>query len=131
MLAALNTPTSDASPTAHGFIRGAIGKTRGAQFEKVRPNVRDWHAESGIFTSLQKLRRGGSIAAHCRHKSFRKGKNERDYALGDDRAVDFTLAPVGFTPRTNAPMNLPSTCGAMASTSIPSAERRSRASSAR
>ena len=75
--------------------------------------------------------RGGSIAAHCRHKSFRKGKNERDYALGDDRAVDFTLAPVGFTPRTNAPMNLPSTCGAMASTSIPSAERRSRAASAR
>ena len=76
------------------------------------------------LSSLRSVRPTSEQTTHVNHSGSPRPQLQH---VGPQQA----FASLGFTARTKALMNFPSTCGASASTSMPCPERNSRASSAR
>src|SRR5260370_15451650 len=119
------------------------------QLERFRPHNSRWvasHAVSGekwlafaVKNGLRHDRPGGIPGAqeqhavvplHRRRPSDEKARSQSQH-VGAQHASAVFAASLAFVARTNALINLPSTCGAIAFTSSPFSDKNSRASSTR
>src|SRR5579862_1155146 len=96
------------------------GNRLGADDARLRPGALDGEGGSGVVTE-QPL---GHLAAGRVSRA-----EDQDARRGDHAQHPGAQHDAGFDARMNALMNLPSTCGAIASTSMPCPERKARASS--